>query len=78
MPHRKKIPAGVDERLKLLRTVFPDIDHQLQRRPSGVGKDDLLDASAAAWTALRLYREQALQVCEPELDGRGLAAGIWY
>jgi predicted RNase H-like nuclease len=50
----------------------------LQRRPSGVGKDDLLDAAAAAWTALRLHRGEARQVCEPEHDGRGLAAGIWY
>jgi predicted RNase H-like nuclease len=52
MTHRKKIAAGVNERLALLRTVFPDIDRHLLRRPSGVGKDDLLDAAAAAWTAL--------------------------
>ncbi len=78
MTHRKKIPAGVDERLAFLRTVFPDIESHLLCRPSGVGKDDLLDAAAAAWTALRLHRGEAWQVCEPERDGRGLAAGIWH
>lgn len=78
MTHRKKITAGVDERLALLRTVFPDIERHLLHRPAGVAKDDLLDAAAAAWTALRLRRGQALQVCEKEHDGRGLAAGIWY
>lgn len=78
MMHRKKIPAGVDERLALLSAVFPDIERHLQRRPSGVGMDDLLDAAVAAWTALRIYRGQAQQVCEPERDRRGLAAAIWY
>jgi predicted RNase H-like nuclease len=78
MAHRKKIPAGVDERVALLLTAFPDIERHLLHRPSGVGKDDLLDAAVAAWTALRLHRGEARQVCEPEHDGRGLAAGIWY
>jgi predicted RNase H-like nuclease len=52
MMHRKKIEDGVNERLALLRPVFPDIERHLQNRPSGVAKDDLLDAAAAAWTAL--------------------------
>ncbi|MGC2208827.1 MAG: DUF429 domain-containing protein [Candidatus Korobacteraceae bacterium] len=78
MAHRKKIPAGVDERLALLSFVFPDIERHLLHRPSGVSRDDLLDAAVAAWTALRLHRGQARQVCEPERDGRGLAARIWY
>ena len=50
MAHRKKIENGRKERPDLLRPVFPDICH-LKDRPSGVGKDDLLDAAAAAWTA---------------------------
>ena len=56
MVHRKKVEDGVNERLDLLRSVFPDIDRHLQNRPSGVGKDDLLDAAVAAWTALRISR----------------------
>jgi predicted RNase H-like nuclease len=78
MTHRKKVSDGVDERIALLRTVLPDIDRHLQHRPPGVGKDDLLDAAVAAWTALRLSSGQARKVCDPEQDGRGLAATIWY
>jgi predicted RNase H-like nuclease len=78
MTHRKKINDGVEERLALLRTVFPDIDQHFLHRPPGVGKDDLLDAAVAAWTALRLRTGQARQVCDPERDERGLVAGIWY
>jgi predicted RNase H-like nuclease len=63
MAYRKKIEAGVNERLDLLRPVFPEIDCHLQDCPSGVGKDDLLDAAAAAWTALRLWKGQARRIC---------------
>jgi predicted RNase H-like nuclease len=50
--HRKKTDTGVNERLALLREVFPNIQRHFEDRPPGVGKDDLLDAAAAAWTAL--------------------------
>jgi predicted RNase H-like nuclease len=49
MTHKKKIEAGRDERLALLRPVFPMIDRHLENRPPSVGKDDLLDAAVAAW-----------------------------
>jgi len=52
MAHRKKIEVGVNERLTLLRSVFPEIASHLQNRPPRIAKDDLLDAAAAAWTAL--------------------------
>ncbi len=78
MTHRKKVSDGVDERLALLRTVFPEIDQHLLHRPPGVSKDDLLDAAVAAWTALRLSSGEARQVCDPERDEKGLLAGIWY
>jgi hypothetical protein len=48
MAYRKKLRAGMEERLALLRTVFPQIDAHLLTRPTKVGKDDLLDAAAAA------------------------------
>jgi hypothetical protein len=37
-----------------------------------------LDAAVAAWTALRLWKGEACQVCEPERDTKGLGATIWY
>jgi predicted RNase H-like nuclease len=78
MVHNKKTDAGVTERLDLLRTVFPDIQRHLSNRPSGVGKDDFLDAAVAAWTALRMHRGEASHVCTPERDEKGLALSIWY
>jgi predicted RNase H-like nuclease len=78
MKHRKKTKAGVNERLDLLHSVFPDIERPLQNRPTGVAKDDLLDAAVAAWTALRLLKGKAHRVYELERDAKGLEATIWY
>jgi len=66
------------ERLALLRRVFPQIDTHLEQRPGAVGVDDLLDAAAAAWTAIRKWRRIADQVCEAEQDEKGLLATIHY
>jgi len=78
MVHNKRTGAGTSERLDLLRTVFHDIQRYLRNRPPGVGKDDLLDAAAAAWTAIRLHKGEALRVCTPERDEKGLALTICY
>jgi predicted RNase H-like nuclease len=78
MVNGKKTKAGITKRLDLLRCVFADIEHHLQNRPAGVGKDDLLDAAVAAWTALRLWKGEARHVCDPERDNEGLIATIWY
>ncbi len=78
MRHGKKTASGVSERLDLLRDVFPEIERHLLKRPSGVGVDDLLDAAAASWTALRLAKDEARRVCEPERDGKGLEVAIRY
>jgi hypothetical protein len=43
-----------------------------------VPRDDLLEAAAAAWTALRLHRIEADFVCSPERDEKGLEAAIFY
>ena len=43
-----------------------------------VGRDDLLDAAVAAWTAIRLHNGEARSVCEPQRDSKGLTAGIWH
>ena len=78
MAHKKKSKVGFKERLDLLQGKFPDIERHLANRPHGVGKDDLLDAAVAAWTALRLQSGVAEKVCEPEPDAEGLAVTIWY
>lgn len=78
MRHKKKSDEGHAERLALLRKVFPAIDTHLSKKLSGVGKDDLLDAAVAGWTALRIHSGEAQSVCDPELDEKRLAATIWY
>jgi predicted RNase H-like nuclease len=78
MAHKKTTPEGKAERISLLAPIFPKIERHLGSRPKGVGKDDLLDAAAAAWTAIRLHRGDALPVCAPERDEKGLAATIYY
>jgi len=79
MANNKKTEGGVSERLILLRTVFPAIQRHLANRPPGVGKDDLLDAAAAAaWTAVRMHEGKALHVCNPERDEKSLSVVIWY
>lgn len=78
MVNKKKKKAGFNERFDLLAPIFPKIGHHLGSRPSGVATDDLLDAAAAAWTALRRYRSEAICVCTPERDEMGLEVNICY
>lgn len=47
-------------------------------RPVGAGPDDLLDAAANSWTAVRLALGAARCFpVEPEIDARGLKCEIW-
>ena len=78
MAHNKKTKEGAAERITVLCPVFPDIERHLANRPPRVGSDDLLDAAAAAWTALRWHRKEAECVCPPERDQRGISAAIYY
>ncbi len=78
MKHKKKSKEGAVQRLALLSPVFPDIGRHLAERPPGVARDDLLDAAAAAWTALRQHRGEAAPVCTPECDEKDLAVTICY
>jgi predicted RNase H-like nuclease len=78
MAHNKKAQEGIAERIALLRRVFPEIETHLVNRPRAVGADDLLDAAAAAWTALRRHRNEAECVCTPERDAKDLSVAIWY
>ena len=78
MKHNKKTREGATERIAVLRPIFPEIERHLANRPPRVGADDLLDAAAAAWTALRWRRHEAECVCSPEHDKRGLSVTIYY
>jgi predicted RNase H-like nuclease len=78
MAHNKKAHEGITERIALLRRVFPEIETHLANRPTRVGRDDLLDAAAAAWTALRWHRNEAECVCTPELDDKGIETTIYF
>ena len=78
MKHKKKTKEGVAERIVLLRRVFPEIENHLANRPRGVGGDDLLDAAAAAWTALRWNHGKAECVCSPESDDKCIETTIYF
>lgn len=77
--HPKKIkgavdPAGMAERLALLAREGLDA---MPARLRGAGADDVLDAHAAAWTALRIARGEAMRFPDPpECDGFGLRVAI--
>ncbi len=56
MIHRKKDREGIDERIKVLQSVCPSVGQEFVRTCNSVprrkvGKDDILDAMAAALTA---------------------------
>ena len=78
MKYNKKKKDGAAERIAVLRPIFPEIERHLTNRPPRVGADDLLDAAAAAWTALRWHRNEAECVCTPERDEKGLEVTIYY
>jgi predicted RNase H-like nuclease len=49
----------------------------IESRPSGVGRDDVLDAMAVCWTAERVLRKKEIRVPgEPVRDSRGLRMEI--
>jgi predicted RNase H-like nuclease len=78
MARKKKSKEGAAERIAALSPVFPEIERHLANRPPHIGKDDLLDAAAAAWTALRRHQGEASCVCPPERDEKGLEVTIYY
>jgi predicted RNase H-like nuclease len=78
MAHGKKTQEGKAERLTLLTKHFPAIKDHVLHRPPRVGVDDLIDAAAAAWSALRIYDGTAQCVWQAERDDRGLEVAIRY
>ena len=76
---RRTVP-GRHQRTQLLRQYFYQVDEGLNRFPSRVASpDDVLDAYAAAWTAMRVLSGEAGHVPkDPPRDSRGIEMAIWY
>ncbi|NYE35208.1 putative RNase H-like nuclease [Nocardioides cavernae] len=73
---RKKDPDGVRARREALAA--HGIVAPAWFRGSGFGEDDLLDACAVAWTAVRHARGLSDSYpAEPEVFSDGLPAAIW-
>ncbi|MCJ7498779.1 DUF429 domain-containing protein [bacterium] len=76
----KKKAEGRKERVALLNQYFFQVEEGLGRFPaSRATADDVLDAYACAWTAMRLFRGEAGYLPDdPERDEKGLQMAIWY
>ncbi len=73
--------AGVLARLRLLSGVGLGVVAEQVAAAVGTDAkiDDILDATAAAWTASRVALGHAVRVPDhPELDARGLRMEMWY
>ena len=78
MAHAKRRFAGREERRFILSQEFPELGRHMGNRPTGVGVEDLFDAAAVAWSALRLWEGAAESVCTPVHDARGVRVAIHY
>lgn len=81
MFHRKKSSAGRQERQGLIARSFgPQTFNQLYvGLPRHVAPDDLADAMAALWTAIRIHAGVASHLPDEDvLDAAGLPMKIWY
>jgi predicted RNase H-like nuclease len=74
----KKTWAGAVERQRLLAAAGIVLDGDLGPTPGRAGVDDVLDAGAAAWTALRFRDGRAESLPDPpEPLSHGLTGAIW-
>lgn len=75
---RKATWAGAEERRRLLATAGLHPGGDLGLAGLDVGVDDVLDATVAAWTALRVLTGDAMSLPDPpERFADGLPAAIW-
>ncbi len=76
----KKKAEGRNERAALLKQYFFQVEEGLGSFPaSRATADDILDAYACAWTAMRLFRGEAgCLPDDPPRDEKGLQMAIWY
>jgi predicted RNase H-like nuclease len=79
MGHRKASLQGREERRRALRLCFPD-QRMIEKagRDQGLPIEDILDATVACWSALRLARGtgRSLPAAIPR-DSTGLPMAIW-
>ena len=79
IPVSKHKPAGITRRLDVLQAVFPNIVESMAAPVAGrprPGRDDRLDAAAAAWTARRLASGDADCLGAGD-DDTGYPMNIW-
>lgn len=73
---KKSTPEGVAQRRAALKAQGIVLDGPLRR--ARVGEDDVLDAAAAAWSARRHARGEAISLPDPpEVFADGWPAAIW-
>ena len=80
IPVSKHKQPGVVKRLEVLQTVFPNIAEAMTAPVAGrprPGRDDRLDAAAAAWTARQLVNGDADCLGAGEDDATGYPMNIW-
>jgi predicted RNase H-like nuclease len=75
---RKSTWAGAERRRALLADAGIALNGELGLAGQAVGVDDVLDAGAAAWSALRVARGDAVSLpSPPEVFADGWPAAIW-
>jgi predicted RNase H-like nuclease len=76
----KKKKEGKEERIGLLESRFYQVHEGLAAFPSTkAAADDILDAYACAWTAMRIFRGEAGRLPDdPQTDSKGMKMEIWY
>jgi predicted RNase H-like nuclease len=76
--HPKSTWSGSQERRRLLACAGLVVPSEIGMAGEMAGTDDVLDAAAAAWTALRYAKgEAACHPATPERFGDGYEAAIW-
>jgi len=77
---RRKTSPGRKARVDLLMRFFHQVGEGSTRfTRKDVLPDDVLDAYAAAWTAMRVFKGEAGYIPEnPMCDSRGVEMAIWY
>jgi predicted RNase H-like nuclease len=78
--YKKKSTEGSAERLSAVQGRFSGIGRALSMFPRvQVASDDVLDAYAAAWTALGIIENAANRIPpHPPIDAKGLRMEMWY
>ena len=78
LAHSKHTEEGLEERLRLLESVYGPRVREL-KPPRGAARDDVYDALVLAWTASHVAAGTAVHLpSEPQRDARGLRMEMVY